>query len=211
MFARFDKDKNWRVSKAEFRRVFKLAKIPVNDRQLDNLVLALDKNEDNTLDYRELVRGRDSLRKLWRKQEREKIDCNASPVSTSSLLETPTFEPPPTQSPLLVVPHVTVSEKVETVSREVKLAERKRVRRLRQKKEKAGEISKKEVASVRLERHCAGSTVGGAFGEAIDAYRETVKREYERAVHLCRMYGIALSKETLEKGIVDPLRLTFYM
>lgn len=58
LFAQADKDKNWIVSREEFRKIIKSSGIPLSDSDLEDLIMALDKDENDALDYMELSTGR---------------------------------------------------------------------------------------------------------------------------------------------------------
>lgn len=58
LFAQADKDKNWIVSRDEFRHIVKSSRIPLSETDLEDLIMALDKDENDALDYRELSTGR---------------------------------------------------------------------------------------------------------------------------------------------------------
>ena len=60
MFAQADKDKNWAVSRQEFRNIIRSWKIPLNEADLEDLIIALDRDDSDALDYRELAVGRQS-------------------------------------------------------------------------------------------------------------------------------------------------------
>lgn len=58
LFAQADKDKNWIVSRNEFRNIIKSSQIPLSETDLEDLIMALDKDENDALDYSELSMGR---------------------------------------------------------------------------------------------------------------------------------------------------------
>lgn len=66
LFAQADKDKNWVVSRQEFRNIIRSWRIPLTDVDLEDLILALDRDNSDALDYRELAVGRQSyLEERW--------------------------------------------------------------------------------------------------------------------------------------------------
>lgn len=67
LFKIADKDKDWLISQDEFRQTVKMAKIPISETMLDNLIIALDKDMNNKLDYQELVKGMG----LWKIEKRD--------------------------------------------------------------------------------------------------------------------------------------------
>lgn len=60
LFAQADKDKNWVVSRQEFRNIIRSWRIPLTEVDLEDLILALDRDNSDALDYRELAVGRQS-------------------------------------------------------------------------------------------------------------------------------------------------------
>ncbi|KAK3755012.1 hypothetical protein QZH41_011052 [Actinostola sp. cb2023] len=58
LFAQADKDKNWIVSRDEFRNIIKSSGIPLSASDLEDLIMALDKDGNDALDYLELSTGR---------------------------------------------------------------------------------------------------------------------------------------------------------
>lgn len=61
LFAQADKDKNWVVSRNEFRNIIKSARIPLTEADLEDLIMCLDKDNNDSLDYRELALGRQAF------------------------------------------------------------------------------------------------------------------------------------------------------
>ncbi|CAH1265016.1 EFCAB12 [Branchiostoma lanceolatum] len=60
-FMRFDKNKQWLVSREDFKKVIKLTGVPISDHQLEDLMVMLDQDGNEKIDYRELVKGRSKL------------------------------------------------------------------------------------------------------------------------------------------------------
>ncbi|XP_019634126.1 PREDICTED: EF-hand calcium-binding domain-containing protein 12-like [Branchiostoma belcheri] len=60
-FMRFDKNKQWLVSREDFKKVIKLTGVPISDHQLEDLMVMLDQDGNEKIDYRELVQGRHKL------------------------------------------------------------------------------------------------------------------------------------------------------
>ena len=60
LFAQADKDKNWVVSRQEFRNIIRSWQIPLTEIDLEDLIMALDRDNSDALDYRELAVGRQS-------------------------------------------------------------------------------------------------------------------------------------------------------
>ncbi|KAK2148452.1 hypothetical protein LSH36_497g02056 [Paralvinella palmiformis] len=92
LFKSFDKNKTWLVSGNDFKKAIKKAGIPISDVMLDDLMVTLDMDLNDKLDYRELTKGLG----LWKVEKRERkqqkiADTLNSPAKLSQLLG---FEPP---------------------------------------------------------------------------------------------------------------------
>ena len=58
LFQQADKDKNWTITREEFMKIMKSVKMPLTEADLEDLIISLDKDNDDALDYRELAIGR---------------------------------------------------------------------------------------------------------------------------------------------------------
>ena len=58
LFVQADRDKDWKVSRDEFKDVMKRTGIPLKDSEIDQFIHALDKNHNDELEYKELAHGR---------------------------------------------------------------------------------------------------------------------------------------------------------
>merc|ERR1712048_1225847 len=72
LFVNMDKDKNWNASKEEMKLALVATGIPLSDEQLEELILALDVDNDDELSYKELARGIEAYHKdrRWQKLKR---------------------------------------------------------------------------------------------------------------------------------------------
>lgn len=59
LFVQADRDKDWKVTRDEFKDIMKRTGIPLKDAEIDQFVHALDENNDDVLEYKELAHGRD--------------------------------------------------------------------------------------------------------------------------------------------------------
>ena len=82
LFAQADKDKNWAVSRQEFRNIIRSWKIPLTEADLEDLIIALDRDNSDALDYRELAVGRQSYL-----EERSEISMHFCPSLRSTWLD----------------------------------------------------------------------------------------------------------------------------
>ncbi|KAK6994745.1 EF-hand calcium-binding domain-containing protein 12 [Biomphalaria glabrata] len=67
LFLLADKDKSWSISREKFISLVSKAEIPLSESEVDDLMITLDTNADNKLDYQELNQGLTQ----WRKQRRD--------------------------------------------------------------------------------------------------------------------------------------------
>lgn len=57
LYKEIDKDKDWLISRNEVRKIIKANQIPLTDAQLEDMIIALDVDNNDQLDYRELAQG----------------------------------------------------------------------------------------------------------------------------------------------------------
>ena len=62
LYAQIDKDKNWLISRDEVRKIVHENKIPLTEAQLEAMIIALDVDNNDQLDYRELAQGVEAYR-----------------------------------------------------------------------------------------------------------------------------------------------------
>lgn len=280
LFAQADKDKNWVVSRQEFRNIIRSWRIPLTDVDLEDLILALDRDNSDALDYRELSVGRQSyLEERVTKQAAEIVQT--ANTKTAKRPDTILEEPEPTSDPtqekwsgtgnqrpsspqrppspqvtpqkrplsspqrpvtpssaaarpvsfmeqrpgsepqlrqsrpvsptssgsieslsptLLEIPPVQLSEKVDQLTQ----AEIKDRRMKKQQKRKEKEKAKQKKRTVPEKVSVAPSTLGGRVGEMVDRYRKMTMKEYNDVVELCHMHGVQLSKDLLERVLLQP-------
>ncbi|XP_020623016.1 EF-hand calcium-binding domain-containing protein 12-like [Orbicella faveolata] len=99
LFSQADKDKNWVVSRQEFRNIIRSWRIPLKEVDLEDLILALDRDNSDALDYRELAVGRQSyLEERVTKQAAEIVHTPS--VKAAKRPETIPEEPEPVSDPL---------------------------------------------------------------------------------------------------------------
>lgn len=78
LFVATDKDKDWKITRDEFRKVIKESKVPMSEALLEDMILSLDIDYDNNLDYKELAKGLS----FWKKERRENRRKQISREST---------------------------------------------------------------------------------------------------------------------------------
>ncbi|XP_074653207.1 uncharacterized protein LOC141907456 [Tubulanus polymorphus] len=103
LFKEFDRDGSWTVTLDEFRKGVKLAKIPLSDLQLEQLIEQLDDNNNGEIDFSEMVLGH---RKFKSKERRRRIQNEMLEKLRSDVsIESPTSSPMPVKvSPMSSAP-----------------------------------------------------------------------------------------------------------
>ncbi|XP_074644628.1 EF-hand calcium-binding domain-containing protein 12-like [Tubulanus polymorphus] len=71
LFAFADKDKSWTITMDEFRDAIKKAEIPLSGQLLEDLIMSLDSDMNNELDYRELAKGISQFKQEQRQTRRK--------------------------------------------------------------------------------------------------------------------------------------------
>lgn len=176
MFTRVDKNKDWLISCSECREVFRKLKVPITDAEIDELISALDKNNDGNLDYRELLKGRLAY-KLERRQKKKKPTAQ-SPQPTSV---------PGTDG--------TLDDTGSTTS-----ADSEQKREKTKQKEQQLKSSSESTHSARMKQHIAPSTLSEPTALWIEHYRQEELKQFENLLLYCRTHDIVLNQSLLERG-----------
>ncbi|XP_063283463.1 EF-hand calcium-binding domain-containing protein 12 [Pelobates fuscus] len=77
LYNQTDKNKREKISSKDLKAVRKEAKLPISDLEAENLVISLSSKMPNSINYKELSRGRNS----WRKENAEEHNRNISSKS----------------------------------------------------------------------------------------------------------------------------------
>ncbi|XP_050412422.1 uncharacterized protein LOC126827227 [Patella vulgata] len=67
LFKVLDKDKDWKVTKKEFKNAMERANLQISDKEVEDMIVCLDDDINDQLDYSELAQGI----KIWQKERRE--------------------------------------------------------------------------------------------------------------------------------------------
>lgn len=200
LFVLADKDKDWTITKKEFYEVMKVAGIPIKYDEIEQLIAALDQNHNDSLEYKELVQGRDLfvLSERAKKQshtELQPLSAQDSARDFENLQDTePSLAIRSSSPSLLSLPDTSSSESLlmKTVDKEKHLRRQKR-------KEKRRHKTTREAKKVR-----ALCTMGGVTGLMVDKFQKDKQKEYEEILELCHLYGVQLSKGMLERVLLHP-------
>ena len=186
MFARADKNKDWLISCSECRQVFKELQVPITDSEIDELMGALDINNDGSLDYRELLKGRLAYR--LEKRQRKKTPGKCSPRVT--------IQPPQLAS--MLDENISIADTDSTASADSEIGQqrRDRTKSIQKKRIKSPE----SMQSTRIKQHVAPSTLNEPTAQRVENYRQEELKQFENLLLYCRTHGIVLNQSLLERG-----------
>lgn len=193
MFARVDRNKDWLISRSECRRVFKKLNVPITDTEIEELISALDSNNDGYLDYRELLKGRLAY-KLERRQKKNKVNDDAK-------------EPRVTvRSPQLLSVLDSSSDKDDTTNSTASVdsgetRQRKKEKMKSRQRQHLREAKRPEsTRSTRMKQHIAPSTLHEPTAQLVDHYRQEELKQFQNLLVYCKAHGIVLNQPLLERG-----------
>ncbi|XP_006631239.3 EF-hand calcium-binding domain-containing protein 12 isoform X2 [Lepisosteus oculatus] len=223
LFLRLDRRRTGRVSRGDFRTVFEQEGIPVDEAQLDDLLVALSSGDVDTVSYRELVGGR----RAWSLQTRQARKSRPAQGRAADTEPRPSAGqelgsgPEPGQqgapsvrvsrgSPFLQVPLPCLRER-----RPLTLEDEEELGRLHRQRRRTAKLGSSDVEALArvwvvktgraaVDGHALPSTAGGQSGEAVDRYRRACLRELMDTLQLCQERGLALSEATLERALLHP-------
>lgn len=185
MFARVDKNKDWLISWDELRQVFRKLEIPISDAEVDELIAALDRNNDGNLDYRELLKGRLAY-KLERRRKKKK---------------------PVQQSPQMAVQSTSVpdnsmddTDSTASADSEIKQQKRDKVKSKQKQQLREAKKSSDSTQSIRMKQHITPSTLSEPTAQRVEHYRQEELKQFENLLLYCRTHGIVLNQSLLERG-----------
>ncbi|XP_052779508.1 EF-hand calcium-binding domain-containing protein 12-like [Mya arenaria] len=84
LFTSTDKNKDWKISREEFIKICNEKKIPISTGLLEDMLISLDMNLDEELDYKEMARGMELARREKREDRRKELSREATSISQKS-------------------------------------------------------------------------------------------------------------------------------
>lgn len=192
MFTRMDKNKDWLISCSECQQLFRTLRVPITDDEVEELVVALDCNNDGYLDYRELLKGRLAY-KLERQQKKKKFEKKCDEISLT------------VQSPqLLSIPgsgsdtddNVSTSNSVTSFDSEMRQQKREKMNKQKQHFRETPECTQ----SIRMKQHISPSTLHKSTAQQVNHYREDELKQFQNLLLYCRTHDIVLNQSILERG-----------
>ncbi|XP_028398028.1 EF-hand calcium-binding domain-containing protein 12-like [Dendronephthya gigantea] len=202
LFVQADRDKDWHVNRDELKDVMKQHRIPLKDAEIDQFIQALDENNDDVLEYKELVHGRDLFILSERiKKHLGEEDAVIEPSDNLGIIQGDTLNCTNqiavqfSSQSLLSLPGVSSSDHIFTTSDQDGEKRLKRQKKREKHRQKTRSPEKAERES---------STMGGVTGVLVDAFQRQKENEYEKILELCHLHGIPLSKNLLERVLLHP-------
>lgn len=191
MFTRMDKNKDWLISCSECRQIFRELQLPISDAEVDELIAALDRNNDGHLDYRELLKGRLAY-KMGRQQRKQKVGISSQMITVQS----PQFLSVPDNSN-------NSNDKNDAAtcdSEGIKQQKRKKMRIKQKQHLRETKASPEFTQSTRIKQHVAPSTLHEPAAQRVDHYRQEELKQFQNLLLYCRTRGIVLNQSLLERG-----------
>ncbi|XP_028679893.1 EF-hand calcium-binding domain-containing protein 12-like [Erpetoichthys calabaricus] len=228
LFQHLDKSKTGQVSREDFRRIIREVGIPLSDKHVDELIVALSSKEGDSVNYRDLVTGRDmwilEARVDLKQQMKEKMTQEAEFTgvlpSPSRQREHQTVSPSTpfsysteyrsSPSSFLEVPSPNLEESRPLSYEEMEeIGKWDRERRRRENRSTSHLEWLEQCRVVRtgtpaVDSHSLPSTMKGDSGDRVDTYRRQCFREYSDILQLCQNYSIPLSAQLLERALLHP-------
>ncbi|KAL4226312.1 EF-hand calcium binding domain 12 [Mactra antiquata] len=84
IFTSTDKNKDWNLSREEFIKSCEERNIPISKALLEDMLISLDMNLDDELNYKEMTRGMDLARRERREDKRKELSRESTVVSQKS-------------------------------------------------------------------------------------------------------------------------------
>ncbi|XP_001199549.3 EF-hand calcium-binding domain-containing protein 12 isoform X1 [Strongylocentrotus purpuratus] len=234
LFSQADKDKSWAITRDEFRKCIKEAKIPISETLLNEVIDSLDSDLNAEIDYREFVRGMDRYhleerkRKILADKERKspvktrstsevrRVISDLAPVRESisspvppadRLEETREVNTPDSLASLLEIPKHDITERRE-LNPDDMIEKRKRERfmsdNLKMKRLPRAIQSPLKTGDKAVDLHSKVSTLGGDLGVEIHDYRAARLAEYHDICRLCEERDIPLTPKLLQRALLHP-------
>jgi len=206
LFVAADRDKDWMLSRKEFRHVVKKAKIPISSKLLDELIIALDVDNNNQLDYSELAKGMDRYRAMKRTKKSSLLKSRRSTAEEQHISNFEQFrrhyDPfnDSTDHPAIVLPDISLpGGRERRSSRKRSWVKRSAVRKDADNKSDSTTEEDKAVTD-----HITPTTRSGETAEQVDEFRQLKLKEFNEICALCQSNNIVLDKALLERVLLHP-------
>ncbi|NWI98420.1 EFC12 protein, partial [Crypturellus undulatus] len=208
-----------KISREKFIKVIKETKIPVSDKDLEDVIIFLTSSKHgNFIRSEDLVECQERWLEMMQGQCRETTTATYRTATYRTSTggrakeEKPLAPPKPeTRLRLLEVPPMNTEPERRYVTYDEMEEIGKRFRdRKRREKSKDTPIEWREKCRLvrsgdrRVDEHCLPSTLAGDMAELTDRYRGDSFMTYLKSFDLCKEYKINLSKPVLQKALLHP-------
>ncbi|KFV46697.1 EF-hand calcium-binding domain-containing protein 12, partial [Gavia stellata] len=205
-----------KIKRADFIKVIKETKVPISDKDLEDVVIFLTSSKPgNFISPEDLI----DCQKQWlemrkgQSQETRTATCKTAtcPPSAGDTVKQMAPTKPKRKLIHLEVPPVNTEPERRHLSYDEMEEVGKLVReRRRWKKNKDSPIEKKEKCRMvrsgdgPVDKHCLPSTVDADLGELVDRYRRSAFMSYVKSSELCKERSVHITEPTLQKGLLHP-------
>ncbi|NXV73077.1 EFC12 protein, partial [Atlantisia rogersi] len=204
-----------KIKRADFIKVIKETKVPISDKDLEDMVIFLTSSKPgNSISPEDLI----ACQKQWmemrksQSQEAKTATCTTATGPPSAGDTSKGMKPHvPTKPIHLQVPPVNTGPEQRHLSYDEMEESGKLFRewRLREKnKDSPIEWAEKcrmvRSGDVPVDEHCLPSTVASDLGELVDCYRRSAVRSYLKSSQLCREHNVHITEPKLQKALLHP-------
>ncbi|KFV56384.1 EF-hand calcium-binding domain-containing protein 12, partial [Tyto alba] len=210
-----------KIKRADFIKVIKESKVPISDKDLEDVVIFLTSSKPgNFTSSEDLIACEKQwleMRKGQSQQTKTKTaTCKTATCPPSAGVTAKAMKPHAPTKPerkliYLEVPPVNTEPEQRHLSCDEMEEIGKLLReRRRWEKNKDSPIERKEKCRMvrsrdgPVDEHCLPSTVGAGLGELVDQYRRNAVMSYLKSSKLCREYNIPITEPTLQRALLHP-------
>ncbi|NXW39227.1 EFC12 protein, partial [Phaetusa simplex] len=208
------------IKREDFIRVIKETKVPISDKDLEDVVIFLTSSKPgNFISPEDLINCQKQWLEMRKGQAQEtktarfrKATCQTAALPSSAGDTAKRMKPRAPTKPksklihLEVPPVNTEPERQQMSCEEMEETEKQ----LREKRRKESPIERKEKCRMvrsgdrAVDEHCLPSTVETDFGELVDQYRSKTLMNYEQDSKLCEERNVHVTKSVLQKALLHP-------
>jgi len=198
-----DKNKDWLISCNDCRQVFRKLRVPITDGEVDELICALDRNDDGHLDYRELLKGRLAYKMERRQKKKKDSTVEFSPRKTvlsprKTVLSPQYLSVPDTDSN--ADDGMCSTDSITSDSEDVRQQKREKMRNKQKQHLRETKKSPESTQSIRIKQHVAASTLPEPAAQRVDHYRQEELKQFQNLLLYCKTHGAVLNQSLLERG-----------
>ncbi|NXS51101.1 EFC12 protein, partial [Balaeniceps rex] len=209
-----------KIKRADFIKVIKETKVPISDKDLEDVVIFLTSSKPGNFVSLEDV---SDCQKQWLEMRKGQ----SQETSTAHFQKAATCPPSAGDAAKWMKPHAPPKPERKLIHLEVppinteperrhltydemeEIGKLSRERR-RWEKNKDSPIERKEKCRMvrsgdgPVDDHCLPSTVGADLGQLVDRYRSNAVMSYLKSSELCKERNVLITEPTLQKGLLHP-------